>query len=127
MMFPGHMFHRLYILSLPFTSNIKSPSIITHSNSCSPGKSIAASAVLLGLVLVGRAVFIFPLSCVSNCVRNSSSDKFDLKQQVLFGVSSCSLASELLSIAENYNNFNQTGNNLVGWTDARCSVYGISL
>nr|ABS11687.1 Na+/H+ transporter [Robinia pseudoacacia] len=43
----------------------------------SPGTSVAASSVLLGLILVGRAAFVFPLSFLSNLAKKSSSDKID--------------------------------------------------
>lgn len=49
----------------------------------SPGKSVGVSAALLGLVLVGRACFVFPLSLFSNCLKRSEHDKFGLKQQVI--------------------------------------------
>ncbi|KAJ9700120.1 hypothetical protein PVL29_005786 [Vitis rotundifolia] len=48
----------------------------------SPGKSIGVSSILLGLVLVGRAAFVFPLSFLSNLTKKSSSEKIELKQQV---------------------------------------------
>ena len=84
----------LFTISL-FTICFQSKVVLYRNlpSSCSPGKSIAASAVLFGLVLVGRASFIFPLSFLSNFTKKSKSDKFDLKQQVLFGVSLNSLAS----------------------------------
>ncbi|XP_030975151.1 sodium/hydrogen exchanger 2-like isoform X3 [Quercus lobata] len=48
----------------------------------SPGKSVAVSSILLGLVLVGRAAFVFPLSFLSNLTKNSPHDRISLKQQV---------------------------------------------
>lgn len=48
----------------------------------SPGKSIAVSSILLALVLVGRAAFVFPLSFLTNLTKKSPSDKISLKQQV---------------------------------------------
>ncbi|KAM7521522.1 hypothetical protein LguiA_011424 [Lonicera macranthoides] len=48
----------------------------------SAGKSVWASAVLLGLALIGRASFIFPLSFLSNFTKNSNGDKIEFKQQV---------------------------------------------
>lgn len=48
----------------------------------SPGKSVGVSAILLGLVLVGRAAFVFPLSLLSNLTKKSSHEKIGLKQQV---------------------------------------------
>ncbi|KAL1827404.1 hypothetical protein ACET3Z_005816 [Daucus carota] len=51
--------------------------------SSSPGKSVGLSAVLLGLVMIGRASFVFPLSFVSNLTRKSKGEKVNLKQQVI--------------------------------------------
>ncbi|KAL2535581.1 Sodium/hydrogen exchanger 2 [Forsythia ovata] len=50
----------------------------------SPGKSVGASAGLLGLVLVGRASFVFPLSLLSNWTMKSERDQINFKQQVTF-------------------------------------------
>ena len=48
----------------------------------SPGKSIGVSSILLGLVLVGRAAFVFPLSSLSNLTKKFSHEKLNLEQQV---------------------------------------------
>lgn len=48
----------------------------------SPGKSVGVSSILLGLILVGRAAFVFPLSFLSNLTKNSPYDKINFKQQV---------------------------------------------
>ncbi|XP_065863566.1 sodium/hydrogen exchanger 1-like isoform X2 [Euphorbia lathyris] len=48
----------------------------------SPGTSVGVSAILLGLVLVGRAAFVFPLSFLSNLTRKSPYEKIGIKQQV---------------------------------------------
>ncbi|XP_074339204.1 sodium/hydrogen exchanger 1-like isoform X2 [Apium graveolens] len=48
----------------------------------SPGTSVTVSSILLGLILVGRAAFVFPLSFISNLAKKSPSDKMELKQQV---------------------------------------------
>ncbi|KAI3668232.1 hypothetical protein L6452_43309 [Arctium lappa] len=48
----------------------------------SPGKSFGASAVLLGLIMIGRACFVFPISIISNFIRKGRSDKIEFKQQV---------------------------------------------
>lgn len=47
----------------------------------SPGQSIGVSSILLGLVLLGRAAFVFPLSFLSNLTK-SSDEKIDWKKQV---------------------------------------------
>lgn len=49
----------------------------------SPGRSVELSSILLGLVLVGRATFVFPLSFLSNLTKKSRLDQISLKQQVL--------------------------------------------
>ncbi|XP_015966281.3 sodium/hydrogen exchanger 1-like [Arachis duranensis] len=48
----------------------------------SPGKSVGISSVLLGLILVKRAAFVFPLSFLSNLLQKSPHVKIDMKQQV---------------------------------------------
>jgi hypothetical protein len=49
----------------------------------SPGTSVAVSSILLGLVMVGRAAFVFPLSFVSNLSKKSPNEKIGFRQQVL--------------------------------------------
>ncbi|CAI9771034.1 unnamed protein product [Fraxinus pennsylvanica] len=44
--------------------------------------SISVSGILMGLVLVGRAAFIFPLSFLSNLTKKSPYDKIDFKKQI---------------------------------------------
>lgn len=53
-----------------------------HFNVFSPGTSVGVSSILLGLVLIGRAAFVFPLSFLSNLTKKSESDKIGFKQQV---------------------------------------------
>lgn len=48
----------------------------------SPGKSVAVSSILLGLVLLGRAAFVFPLSFLSNLAKKSPNDKISFREQV---------------------------------------------
>jgi NhaP-type Na+/H+ or K+/H+ antiporter len=48
----------------------------------SPGQSIGVSSILLGLILLGRAAFVFPLSFLSNLTKSSPDEKIDLKKQV---------------------------------------------
>ncbi|KAJ9171880.1 hypothetical protein P3X46_015184 [Hevea brasiliensis] len=73
----------------------------------SPGKSVGASSILLGLVLVGRAAFIFPLSFISNLTRKSQSDKIGLKQQVVIWWAG--LMRGAVSMALAYNQFTNSG------------------
>ncbi|CAH9073543.1 unnamed protein product [Cuscuta epithymum] len=48
----------------------------------SPGLSVAVSSILVGLILVGRAAFVFPLSFLSNLAKKNTSDKISFRQQV---------------------------------------------
>ncbi|KAK1428217.1 hypothetical protein QVD17_17046 [Tagetes erecta] len=48
----------------------------------SPTKSFGASALLLGLIMVGRACFVFPISIVSNLMTKPANNKIEFKQQV---------------------------------------------
>ncbi|KAK4771650.1 hypothetical protein SAY87_032182 [Trapa incisa] len=48
----------------------------------SPGKSIGVSSILLGLVLTGRAAFVFPLSVLSNLTKKSKNQQITFNQQV---------------------------------------------
>ncbi|XP_028099804.1 sodium/hydrogen exchanger 2-like isoform X3 [Camellia sinensis] len=48
----------------------------------SPGKSVGVSSILLGLVLVGRAAFVLPLSFLINLTKKSDSEKISFKQQI---------------------------------------------
>ncbi|ONK67541.1 uncharacterized protein A4U43_C05F1110 [Asparagus officinalis] len=72
-----------------------------------PGKSIGVSAILLGLVLVGRAAFVFPLSFLSNLAKKSSSEKIVFKQQVVIWWAG--LMRGAVSIALAYNKFTSSG------------------
>ncbi|XLS89588.1 hypothetical protein HN51_065596 [Arachis hypogaea] len=67
----------------------------------SPGKSVGISSVLLGLILVGRAAFVFPLSFLSNLLQKSPHVKIDMKQQVTIWWSG--LMRGAVSIALAYN------------------------
>ncbi|CAN6467768.1 unnamed protein product [Victoria cruziana] len=48
----------------------------------SPGKSVGLSSMLLGLVMVGRAAFVFPLSFLNNLTKKTPSERINFKQQV---------------------------------------------
>ncbi|KAH7517132.1 sodium/hydrogen exchanger 2 [Ziziphus jujuba] len=73
----------------------------------SPGKSVGVSAILLFLVLVGRAAFVFPLSFVSNLTRRSQSEKIGFKQQVTIWWAG--LMRGAVSIALAYKQFTMSG------------------
>ncbi|KAJ0092335.1 hypothetical protein Patl1_25566 [Pistacia atlantica] len=73
----------------------------------SPGKSLGVSAILLGLVLVGRAAFVFPLSFLSNLTKKSPYEKIGLKQQVTIWWAG--LMRGAVSMALAYNQFTSSG------------------
>ncbi|GLT99210.1 hypothetical protein SLE2022_166630 [Rubroshorea leprosula] len=73
----------------------------------SPGKSVVVSSILLGLILLGRAAFVFPLSFLSNLTKKSPYDKVDLKQQVT--VWWAGLMRGAVSMALAYNQFTSKG------------------
>nr|AVA17564.1 Na+/H+ antiporter family protein 1 [Populus nigra var. italica]AVA17577.1 Na+/H+ antiporter family protein 1 [Populus nigra var. thevestina] len=73
----------------------------------SPGKSIGVSSILLGLVLVGRAASIFPLSFISNLTKKSQSDKIGFKQQIVIWWAG--LMRGAVSMALAYNQFTRSG------------------
>ena len=53
-----------------------------RSVSDSPGTSVAVSSILIGLLMLGRAAFVFPLSFLSNLVKKNESEKINFKMQV---------------------------------------------
>ncbi|KGN46191.1 sodium/hydrogen exchanger 2 [Cucumis sativus] len=73
----------------------------------SPGKSIGVSSILLGLVLVGRAAFVFPLSSLSNLTKKFSHEKLNLEQQVTIWWAG--LMRGAVSMALAYNQFTRSG------------------
>ncbi|MED6182283.1 monovalent cation:H+ antiporter, CPA1 (nhx1) [Stylosanthes scabra] len=73
----------------------------------SPGKSVGISSLLIGLILVGRAAFVFPLSFLSNMFKKSSYEKINMKQQITIWWSG--LMRGAVSIALAYNQFTRLG------------------
>ncbi|PIM98976.1 Sodium/hydrogen exchanger protein [Handroanthus impetiginosus] len=73
----------------------------------SPGKCVGASALLLGLVLLGRAAFVFPLSFLSNFAKKSKSDKLSFRHQ--FTIWWAGLMRGAVSMALAYNQFAKSG------------------
>ncbi|XP_031276433.1 sodium/hydrogen exchanger 1-like isoform X2 [Pistacia vera] len=53
------------------------------ASNASVGTSVAVSATLLGLVLIGRAAFVFPLANILNCFTKRSSAKIEFRQQFI--------------------------------------------
>ncbi|XP_019429135.1 PREDICTED: sodium/hydrogen exchanger 2-like isoform X1 [Lupinus angustifolius] len=77
----------------------------------SPWTLFGASAILLSLVLLGRAAFVFPLSFIANLFRKSRNDKIAFKQQVVIWWSG--LMRGAVSIALAYNKFTTSGHTQV--------------
>ncbi|RWR76574.1 nhx1 antiporter isoform X1 [Cinnamomum micranthum f. kanehirae] len=73
----------------------------------SPGKSIGVSSMLMALVMVGRAAFVFPLSFLSNLTKKSVKDKISFKQQVTIWWAG--LMRGAVSVALAYNQFTRSG------------------
>nr|AFM85232.1 Na+/H+ antiporter [Oryza coarctata]AFN22080.1 Na+/H+ antiporter [Oryza coarctata] len=73
----------------------------------SPGKSIGISSILLGLVLVGRAAFVFPLSFLSNLTKKAPYEKITWRQQIVIWWAG--LMRGAVSIALAYNKFTRSG------------------
>ncbi|KAK4405643.1 Sodium/hydrogen exchanger 1 [Sesamum angolense] len=73
----------------------------------SPKTSISVSATLLGLVLVARAAFVFPLSFLSNLTKKSPYEKIDFKQQITIWWAG--LMRGAVSMALAYNQFTRAG------------------
>ncbi|OEL35292.1 Sodium/hydrogen exchanger 2 [Dichanthelium oligosanthes] len=79
--------------------------------SSSPKKPIALSAIILGLVMVGRAAFVFPLSFLSNLSKKEARPKISFKQQVIIWWAG--LMRGAVSIALAYNKFTASGHTAV--------------
>ncbi|KAJ3669620.1 hypothetical protein LUZ60_011570 [Juncus effusus] len=77
----------------------------------SPGKSIALSSIIIGLVMAGRAAFVFPLSFISNLRKKRAHEKITFKQQVLIWWAG--LMRGAVSIALAYNKFTSSGHTQV--------------
>ncbi|XP_030460728.1 sodium/hydrogen exchanger 2 [Syzygium oleosum] len=73
----------------------------------SPGTSVAVSSVLLALVLVGRAAFVFPLSILSNLAKKNPNERISFRQQVIIWWAG--LMRGAVSMALAYNKFTSSG------------------
>lgn len=73
----------------------------------SPGTSVSVSSILLGLVLVGRAAFVFPLSFLSNLTKKTQSEKISFNQQIVIWWAG--LMRGAVSIALAYNKYTRGG------------------
>ncbi|KAJ3702027.1 hypothetical protein LUZ61_005732 [Rhynchospora tenuis] len=72
-----------------------------------PGKPIALSAIILGLVMVARAAFVLPLSFIANLRKKNAQEKITFKKQVLIWWAG--LMRGAVSIALAYNKFTSSG------------------
>ncbi|KAK6930105.1 Cation/H+ exchanger [Dillenia turbinata] len=75
--------------------------------SSSPGESVGISSILLGLILLGRAAFVFPLSFLSNLTKKFPYEKIGIKQQVTIWWAG--LMRGAVSMALAYNKFTRAG------------------
>lgn len=85
---------------------------------CSPGTSVAASAMLMGLIMAGRAAFVFPLSFLTNLAKKSPTEKISIKQQVCFLFTWCYQFLHLYKYINLHNhtpNFRLSYGGLVSW------------
>ncbi|KAK6804862.1 hypothetical protein RDI58_002646 [Solanum bulbocastanum] len=72
-----------------------------------PGLSISVSSILMVLILLGRAAFVFPLSFLSNLMKKSSEEKITFRQQVIIWWAG--LMRGAVSMALAYNKFTRGG------------------
>ncbi|GMN25268.1 hypothetical protein TIFTF001_000867 [Ficus carica] len=73
----------------------------------SPGTSVAVSSILLALVMVGRAAFVFPLSFLSNLSKKHAHEKISFREQVIIWWAG--LMRGAVSMALAYNQFTRSG------------------
>ncbi|KAL9235094.1 hypothetical protein vseg_009889 [Gypsophila vaccaria] len=73
----------------------------------SPGISVAVSSILLGLLMLGRAAFVFPLSFLINLSKKNNSEKVSFRQQVIIWWAG--LMRGAVSMALAYNQFTRGG------------------
>ncbi|KAJ1697176.1 hypothetical protein LUZ63_005688 [Rhynchospora breviuscula] len=73
----------------------------------SPANSVGVSAILVSLVLAGRAAFVFPLSFLSNLTKRSPDEKISFRQQIVIWWAG--LMRGAVSIALAYNKFTSSG------------------
>ncbi|RXH82326.1 hypothetical protein DVH24_036667 [Malus domestica] len=71
------------------------------ASKASPGTSVGVSSILLGLVLVGRAAFVFPIANIKNCFKNREGTKIKFKDQ--FTMWWAGLMRGAVTIALSYN------------------------
>ncbi|GMH13189.1 hypothetical protein Nepgr_015030 [Nepenthes gracilis] len=75
--------------------------------SSSPGTSVAVSSILLGLVMAGRAAFVFPISFLTNLTKKSPTEKINFRKQIIIWWAG--LMRGAVSMALAYNQFTRAG------------------
>ncbi|GAB2277543.1 monovalent cation:H+ antiporter, CPA1 (nhx1) [Dionaea muscipula] len=75
--------------------------------SSSPGTLIAVSTILMFLVMVGRAAFVFPISFLTNLAKKSPNEKINFRMQVTIWWAG--LMRGAVSMALAYNQFARAG------------------
>ncbi|KAI9099115.1 hypothetical protein K1719_024882 [Acacia pycnantha] len=63
------------------SSRITTKHAFATISNASVGTSIAISSTFLALVLVGRAIFVFPISNIKNCIKTRESSKIEFQSQ----------------------------------------------
>ncbi|KAK3200350.1 hypothetical protein Dsin_023765 [Dipteronia sinensis] len=76
------------------------------SSNASAGTSVAVSSTLFGLVLLGRAAFVFPLANIKNLVGNRDGTKIKFRQQFIMWWAG--LMRGAITVALSYNQFSGT-------------------
>ncbi|KAK9292623.1 hypothetical protein L1049_020598 [Liquidambar formosana] len=77
------------------------------SSKASAGTSVAVSSTLFGLVLAGRAAFVFPIANIANCFKKRDSSKIEFRKQ--FIIWWAGLMRGAVTIALSYNQFSKSG------------------
>ncbi|XP_062084675.1 sodium/hydrogen exchanger 1-like isoform X3 [Humulus lupulus] len=76
---------------------------LTNGKAAVQGTSIAVSATLFTLVLIGRAAFVFPIANIKNCVGGRDGSKIEFREQ--FIIWWAGLIRGAVTIALSYNQF----------------------
>ncbi|TQD94032.1 hypothetical protein C1H46_020365 [Malus baccata] len=76
------------------------------ASNASPGTSVGVSSMLFGLVLVGRAAFVFPIANIKNCFQKREGTKIEFKNQFIMWWAG--LMRGAVTIALSYNQFADT-------------------
>lgn len=112
-----------------FSHNGKTIHVQDSDFFCRPGTSVIVSSVLLALVLIGRAAFVFPLSFLSNLTKKSQSEKISFRQQVkmtrFLSINITFLDCQVIITSSPF--FVFLGDHLVGWSYERCCFNGTCL